>query len=70
MKVVLHGKEIKCHSWTDVKAGEVVLISECVYLKAQTGHVVRLDNGVTEAYNGQQFRHFPDAELILDPKAE
>lgn len=65
MKVLLNGKEFKCQSFSDAKAGDVIVMNHGIFLKMDNGHVVNLCNGHAEVYNNFPVVVYPDAVMML-----
>jgi len=70
MKVVLNGKEVKCHSFAELKAGDAFTVVGVgsVYIKTNQNQMFNLCAGCVEAYNNQPVIPYPNAVLELDPE--
>lgn len=67
MKVLLNGKEVKCHSFTELKPGDVFgIVGDCIYIKTSAGTMMSLVNGTLSNYANQPIQEYPDAVLVLD----
>lgn len=69
MKVILDGKELKCFSFAELKAGDVFTYQHgaAAYIKTPQNTAFNMCSGMVENYSGQPVIPYPDATLVLDP---
>jgi hypothetical protein len=67
MKVILHGKELRCCAFADVPTRGIITVGDVPYVKMANGSVFNLCSTGVENYGNQKIEYWPDAELVLDP---
>ncbi len=69
MKIMLNGKEVKCHSFAELKPGDIFMYcnNNAIFVKTNASTCFSICNGGTEQYCNQPIIPFPEAVLVLDP---